>query len=131
MAQNNGMTNGLVLGLFVGGIVGAALALLYAPKTGKELRADIKEKADDLLEEAEGYKQLAKSKVSEIVSEAKQRSDQLISDAQKKADTLIEEADKALAGARQKAGVVMEEGKKVTNAVKAGRDAYKEERSRS
>ncbi len=46
MAENNGMVKGLVIGLLAGGAIGAIVALLYAPKSGKELRADIREKAD-------------------------------------------------------------------------------------
>lgn len=131
MAQNDKMVKGLMIGLLAGGAIGAIIALLYAPKSGKELRADIKEKADSLLEEAEQHMRVARSKATEMVSEAKKRSDQLISDAQSKAHTLLEDADKVISGARQKAGTVVEEGTRIKNAVKAGVDAYKEERSRS
>jgi hypothetical protein len=55
----------------------------------------------------------------------------LISDAQKKAHTLLEDADKVISGARGKAGTIVEEGTRVKNALKAGMDAYKDERSRS
>jgi len=56
MAQeNDGMAKGLIAGFIAGSIVGAAIALLYAPKAGKELRADIKEKASDLMDDAQEY----------------------------------------------------------------------------
>ena len=131
MAQNNNTTKGLIIGLLAGSAIGAVVALLYAPKSGKELRADIREKADSLLEEAEGYMQVAKSKASAMVTDAKKRSDQLISDAQKKAQSLIEDADRVLSGARQKVSTVVEEGTKLKNAVKAGVDVYNEERHRT
>ena len=38
MTQNNGVLKGLVIGLLAGSAIGAVLALLYAPKSGKELR---------------------------------------------------------------------------------------------
>ena len=56
MAQeNDGMAKGLIVGFIAGSIVGAAIALLYAPKAGKELRADIKEKTSDLMDDAQEY----------------------------------------------------------------------------
>jgi gas vesicle protein len=124
------MVKGLVIGVLAGGAVGALIALLYAPKSGRELRADIKEKADDFMDGAEEYLSAAKSRAGEIVSEAKKRSDQLITDAKRKADTLIEDADKIISDARTKAGPVVEEGARLKNAVKAGLDAYKDERRR-
>jgi gas vesicle protein len=130
MATESKLGKGLILGFLAGSAIGAILALLYAPKSGRELRAELKEKTDDLLEEAEGQIQAARNKASAIVSEARKRSDSLITDAQKKARTLIEDADKVLTGARQKTTAVIEEGVRLKDAVKAGVDAYKEERSR-
>jgi len=43
--DNSGMLKGLIIGVLAGGAVGALVALLYAPKSGRELRADIKEKS--------------------------------------------------------------------------------------
>ena len=131
--DNSGMLKGLIIGVLAGGAVGALVALLYAPKSGKELRADIKEKADGLMEGAEEYLSAAKSKAGEIVSDAKKRSDQLITDAKHKADSLLEDADKIISDARTKAAPLAGEGVRLKNAVKAGIDAYKEkdERRRS
>ena len=36
----------------VGGVLGAGLALLFAPKKGEELRGDLKNKIDDLINKA-------------------------------------------------------------------------------
>lgn len=128
MAHNNGMLKGMVIGLLAGGAIGAVLALLYAPKSGKELRADLREKADDLMDGAEDYMSMARSKAGDLVSEAKRRSDQIITDAKKKAGTLIVDADKIISDARQKATPVMEEASRLKHAVKAGVDAFKDER---
>ena len=46
MAQDN-MGKGLLIGFLTGSIVGSVIALLYAPKSGKELRGDIKIKSDE------------------------------------------------------------------------------------
>jgi len=131
--DNSGMLKGLIIGLLAGGAVGALVALLYAPKSGRELRADIKEKADGLMDGAEEYLTAAKSRAGEIVSDAKKRSDQLITDAKNKADSLLEDADKIISDARTKVGPIAQEGARLKNAVKAGIDAFrdKDERRKS
>lgn len=43
--------SGMFLGFFLGGAVGGALALLYAPKKGKQLRSDISRKTSDLIDQ--------------------------------------------------------------------------------
>ena len=121
MAENNGMVKGLIIGVLAGGAVGALVALLYAPKSGKELRADIKEKADDLVGGAEEYLHAAKSKAGEIVSEAKKRSDQLITDAKNKADSLLEDADKVISDARRRWVRSSKEGVKLKKRGQGGR----------
>ena len=131
MSQDNGMVKGLLIGLLAGGVVGAIIALLYAPKTGRELRADIKTKAGDLAKDAEEYVEVAKSKAVDIINEGKKKSEQLISDAKKRAETLLVDAEKILSGAREKAGTLAEEGTRIKGAIKAGVDAYKDERSKS
>ncbi len=131
MTKNEGMLKGLVIGLLAGGAVGAIVALLYAPKSGRELRAEIKDRADEFRDDAEEYLSTVRTKAGDLVSEAKKRSDSLITDAKRKADTLLVDAEKVLTGARQKSASLAEEGAKVKSAVKAGMDAFKEERRRS
>ena len=41
MGQGNNFNKGLLVGFFAGGALGATLALLFAPKSGKEFRRDI------------------------------------------------------------------------------------------
>jgi gas vesicle protein len=128
MSDSEKFVKGLVIGFLAGGAIGAALALLYAPKSGRELRADLRTKADDLMTDADTYVEAARTRAGEIVSEARRRSESLISDTKAKATSLIEDADKVLVDAKQKAGA---EGGKIVGAVKAGIDAFKEEQGRS
>jgi gas vesicle protein len=128
--ENSGMLKGLIIGLLAGGAVGALVALLYAPKSGRELRADIKEKADGLIDGADQYLSVAKSRAGEIVSDAKKRSDQLITDAKHKADSLLEDADRIISDARTKGAPLAQEGARLKNALKAGIDAFKEKDER-
>ena len=132
MAENgNGTTKGFVYGLLAGSAIGAVLALLYAPKTGRELRANIKSKTDELINNAEDAIEKARGKLPEISTEARKRSEQIISDAKNKADSLLQDADRVLNNVKQRSTAILEESIKVKEAVKAGMDAYKQERNRT
>ncbi|MBI1804446.1 MAG: YtxH domain-containing protein [Ignavibacteriae bacterium] len=126
--ENTGLTKGLLIGFLAGGIVGAITALLYAPKSGRELRADIKRKASDLAEEASEHIHTARAKTTDIINEGKERSDQLIADAREKAESILGSAEKVLTGIRERAS---EEPGRVKSAFRAGVEAYKAEKDRS
>jgi len=132
MSDNN-VGKGVLLGFLAGGAVGAILALLYAPKSGKELRGDIKVKADEYLGEAEKYIADAKDKAKEMINEGKKKSEKLISDAKIKSEELLRDAEKIFGEAKEKTATVISTGKenlesesgRLKDAVKAGVDAYK------
>ncbi len=126
--ENKGLTKGLLIGFVIGGIAGALAGLLYAPKSGKELRAEIKRKTADLAEGASDYIQGARTKTAEIVNEGKERSEQLVAEAKEQAEHLMGSAEKVLSGIRQRVG---EEQGKVKAAFRAGVDAYKSEKERA
>ena len=80
---------GRVLGGFIlGGLIGGLAGLIFAPKAGRELRADIKEKGVE-----------AKKMYDESVVKAKN----LIDDARNRAAELIKEAERQLSEGRIKA----------------------------
>ena len=138
MAQENHLGKGVLIGFITGGALGAALALLYAPKTGKELRAEIKTKSDDYLDEADKYIAEAKDKAIDLINDGKKKSDKLIKDAKVKSDELIKDAEKVLEDARSKTDDLVKTGKgkvdektgQVKSAIKAGVDAYKETKNK-
>ena len=124
--ENYGSTVSFIKGLVFGGLIGAGLALLYAPKSGKELRKDIKEKtaelktdAEKLYEEAKEYTsdfmvdslkkaEKLKKEAEEKFQEAKKKFEKMLSDSKKLADDAKELAEKKLAEAHDK----IEAGKK-------------------
>jgi gas vesicle protein len=55
-----------ITGLLAGAAIGGVLALLYAPKSGKETREQIKKKFEDLEKELEGLKGKASQKSSQV-----------------------------------------------------------------
>jgi gas vesicle protein len=131
MANEGNTVKGFLFGLIAGGALGAALALLYAPKSGRELRGDIRKRTDELVQDAEEYISTAREKAVDLINDGKKRADSIISDARKRAEDLLHDAEKVLSGAKQKAGGIVGEGEKLRDAMKAGVDTFKEERSKS
>ena len=107
--------------LLIGGGIGAILALLFAPKSGEELREDIadatrkgiekgKETAGHLQETAEEYYEVTREKAGELYETA--------------SETAGELTEKAKAVAAQSANPI-------SAAVDAGKKAYVEEKRRN
>ncbi len=90
-----------LIGVLVGGALGALAGLLFAPKPGKELRSELKEKGGEIFNDAKEVYSDAGAKARTIIDEAKQRA------AEMKA-----EADRLLAEARQKAREILACGEK-------------------
>ena len=134
MSEESNLGKGVIIGFIAGGALGAALALLYAPKSGKELRQEIKVKTDDYLGEAEKYIAEAKDKAIDLINEGKKKSEKIIKDARVKSEELLKDAEKVLEDARSKTDELVKTGKEkvgkksgqLKTAVKAGVEAYKE-----
>jgi len=58
--------NSFITGLLAGAAVGGVIALLYAPKSGKETREQLKQKLEDLEKEFETLKGKAAKKSENI-----------------------------------------------------------------
>jgi len=132
MDENNGFGKGLLIGLLTGAALGSIIALLYAPKSGRELRSDIRQKGEDFLGEAENLFEKAKDKASQIINDGKKKSEKLVFDAKVKVDLLLDEAEKILSEAKDKSDKFADIGKiqiekqagKLQNAINAGVEAY-------
>lgn len=73
MAENNQTARsggGLLKGMLIGGAVGAATALLLAPKTGREMRSDLKNRYSDM-------SQRSKQMLSDVSAKAKEKASQV------------------------------------------------------
>jgi len=71
----------VVTGLLIGGLIGAGVALLMAPRSGEETRAEIRNKAME-------YRDRTKDAVNETVTQAKSKADELKQGVVEKADDL-------------------------------------------
>ena len=134
MSQDNNIAKGFLIGFLAGGAIGAVVALLTAPKSGRELRADIKSKSEEYFDEAEKYLSDAKDKARELINEGKKKSEKIIHDARSKSEYILKDAEKAFKDAKVKTADVYATGKekfeseaeRIKSSVKAGVDAYKE-----
>ncbi len=58
-------------GLIIGGLIGAGIALLFAPQSGEETRAFLKEKALELKEKAEHLPEVIKRETKDLLHKGK------------------------------------------------------------
>lgn len=118
--------------LLIGGGIGAVLALLFAPKSGHELREDIadvtrkgldktKEAAEQLQERAGEYYEVSRDRASEFYASAQERAADLAERAKDKAGEITGKAKEAVA----------QSSNPFTAAIEAGKQAYTEEKRRT
>jgi len=81
------------LGIIIGAIAGVVAGLLTAPKSGKETREDIKNKAMDVKGVAERKLKDAHKELCELSDEAKKKTIKLQGKAAKELEELISKAD--------------------------------------
>lgn len=60
---------GLIAGLLIGAVVAAVTSLLFAPKSGKELRTDIGKGTSKALDQADDYLETARKKGGDMVDD--------------------------------------------------------------
>ncbi len=101
MAEHEDPQGHFFRGLLIGSVLGALAGVFFAPKSGKELRARIKEAGREVFEDGK-----------EISADASMRAKQLIEEAKQQAKELKMEADRHLSAARQKAKEILARAKK-------------------
>lgn len=72
------------LGALIGAVAGIIAGVLTAPKSGKETRADIKNKAAELKDEAAKRAEEAKDKSAKVVHDLKDRADDYVDRGERK-----------------------------------------------
>ena len=96
MAEHEKPQGHFFTGFLIGGVLGALAGIFFAPKSGKELRSELKEKGSEVLKDAKDIYADASTKAIEIIEEAKHQ-----------AEKLKKEADRYLSEARQKAQEIL------------------------
>jgi gas vesicle protein len=81
-------------GLIVGGLIGAAMALLMAPQSGEETRAQIRDASLELKDRANETIAEAREKAEAITADARRRAEEITADARKRGEEIVAEARK-------------------------------------
>jgi len=111
MSDNESGTNlaTVVVSFLAGAAIGSGLALLFAPKTGREMRDQIKELTEDAVDKIKDYAQDAQEKVKDYAR-----------DAQEKVKATYESGKE----------VVLEKKSIISSAIDAGKEAMEKEKQR-
>lgn len=80
-----------LVGFVVGGLTGAVVALLFAPQSGDETRALIKDKSIELRDKAQVTGEEALARAEAMAAEARQRAEELTREARTRAEQLAGE----------------------------------------
>lgn len=112
-------------GMVLGGVVGAVVALLYAPKSGKETREDIGEKMDELYAKAKEEYDDSLNKARRAYDSAMTHLKDLEVDAKKRAEEVEELVDDIIE--KGKSTVDSSKGR-LREAMDAAKNAFKEEK---
>ena len=82
---------GFLVGFVVGGLTGAVVALLFAPQSGEETRALIKDKSIELRDYASQTAEDALAQAEKAAAEARARAEELARVARTRAEALANE----------------------------------------
>jgi gas vesicle protein len=107
--------------LLIGGGIGAIVALLFAPKSGEELRGDIADVTRKGLEKGKEAAGQLQDKAGEYYEVGRERATEFYQTAQDKASELTEKAKEAAART----------GNPFSAAIEAGKDAYTAEKRKN
>ena len=102
-----------LVGFIVGGLSGAVVALLFAPQSGEETRALIKDKsielrdraqtsAEEALARAEATAQEARARADELARQLKERGQVVYEDVRERGKSAVEAGKNAVEAARSK-----------------------------
>lgn len=107
--------------LLIGGGIGAVVALLFAPKSGHELRGDIADVTRKGIEKSKETAGQLQERAGEYYEVGRERASELYQTAQEKAGELSEKAK----------GAAARTANPFSAAVEAGKDAYVAEKRRN
>ncbi len=80
-----------LVGFIVGGLSGAVVALLFAPQTGEETRALIKDKSIELRDRAQMSAEEALARAEAVAADARARADELAAQLRERGQGVVDD----------------------------------------
>jgi len=118
--------------LLIGGGIGAVLALLFAPKSGQELRGDIADATRKGIDKSREAAQQLGDRAGEYYEQTRERAGELYSQASEKASGLYTQAAERVGEVAQTAReTATRQTSTVAAAIDAGKKAYQEEKRKT
>ena len=89
------------LGAIFGAVVGTIAGVLAAPKSGKETRAELKVKTDDIKADVTKKAEAVATQAGDMVADAKVKATGVVEDVKSEASDLKGRTERAVAGAKK------------------------------
>ena len=118
--EDGGTTADRLTYFLIGAGIGAAVALLFAPKAGRELRGDIADTARKSVDYGKQGAQYVGDVATSVASQTAQRAQDLYGQTAQKAQDLLDAGRETITAKREQ----------LASAIEAGREAYAEEKQR-
>lgn len=133
MAENQGSSAAEKLTfLLIGGGIGATLALLFAPKSGRELRGDIADYTKRGVDAAGEQARVLGDRATELYGTASGRVSEVYGTAANRVSEAYGTArEKVAAGAGTVSEVAGRQKEQIAAAIEAGKQAYREEKRKA
>ncbi|MBX7222358.1 MAG: YtxH domain-containing protein [Blastocatellia bacterium] len=117
MAEDSGSTK--LTYFLIGAGIGAVVALLFAPKSGRELRGDIKDATRRGVEYTQDNARMLSSKASELYATGREKATNLYESGRGRTNDLLETGREALTDQRARVAAAIEAGKRAYQDKKA------------
>jgi gas vesicle protein len=116
-----------IKGLVFGGLIGSIVALLYAPKSGKEMREAIKQGSREFVHDAETKVDSVQNKIDQLLADTKNQMEELLKEAASAVDELKSYAGKKYDESKT---AFAKEKTRIKSAIDNGASAYKDEKNK-
>jgi gas vesicle protein len=118
--------------LLIGGGIGAVIALLFAPKSGQELRGDLADATRKGIDKSRETAQQLGERAGEYYESTRERAGELYSQAATKASDVYSQASEKVSDVAQTArATAARQTSTVAAALDAGKKAYQEEKRKT